>query len=308
MLAITLGEPAGIGLELVAQLEAERKLLDCVLIGDQQMIHQSMPSFPKSQIHHIPLNGRNKLGQLNSENAQYVLNTIEAGVQGCLSGDFQAMITCPIHKGVINDAGVVFSGHTEFLAELTQTNKVVMMLLNPVMRVALVTTHVPLKDVSKHVTFDAVVETCEIVANDLVDKFGINMPKIALCGLNPHAGESGHMGMEEIETIIPAMNHLKSKGLDAHGPYPADTLFTPNKVKGFDAIIAMYHDQGLAPLKYAGFGESVNITLGLPIIRTSVDHGTALDIAGQGLADAGSLKAAITCARECVQKRKRKSQ
>lgn len=302
MIAITLGEPAGIGLELVAQLENEGKLTDCVLIGDRKMIHQSMPNFPDNQIHHIALKGQNQLGKLNTDNAKYVLDTITAAVNGCMDGTFQAMVTCPIHKAVINDAGVSFSGHTEFLAELTTTDKVIMMLLNDVMRVALVTTHLPLKDVSEHVTFDSVVETCQIVAQDLTLKFGIENPKIALCGLNPHAGESGHMGMEEIETIIPAIKYLKSKGISVDGPYPADTLFTPNKVKAFDAIIAMYHDQGLAPLKYAGFGSSVNITLGLPIIRTSVDHGTALDIAGQGKADAGSLKAALACAQDCVRK------
>lgn len=302
MIAITLGEPAGIGLELVAKLESEGKLTDCVLIGDRRLIHQSIPHFPVNQIHHIALKGRNQLGKLNTENANYVLDTITAAVNGCMDGTFKAMVTCPIHKGVINDAGVSFSGHTEFLAELTATDKVVMMLLNDVMRVALVTTHLPLKDVHQHVTFDSVVETCEIVAHDLNLKFGIENPKIALCGLNPHAGESGHMGMEEIETIIPAIKQLKSKGIGIDGPYPADTLFTPNKVKAFDAIIAMYHDQGLAPLKYAGFGSSVNITLGLPIIRTSVDHGTALDIAGQGKANAGSLKAALLCAQSCARK------
>ena len=306
MIAITLGEPAGIGLELVAQLEADNDLLNsCVLIGDEAMIHQSIPHFPKHQIQHIPLQAPVQLGQLNPKNASYVLRTIEAAVKGCQTGQYQAMVTCPIHKGVINDAGVAFSGHTEYLAELTQTDKVVMMLLNSVMRVALVTTHVPLKDVSTHVTFDSVTETTTIVAQDLRQKFGIKQPKIALCGLNPHAGESGHMGMEEIETIIPAIKVMQSKGLNVAGPFPADTLFTPKKVKNFDAIIAMYHDQGLAPLKYAGFGQSVNITLGLPIIRTSVDHGTALDIAGKGLADAGSLKAAIACASKCAAERLR---
>ena len=305
MLAITLGEPAGIGLELVAQLAAKKQLDHCVLIGDQSMIRQSIPEFPTENIHHIPLQAPVELGCLNAANANYVLETIKAAVAGCQEGRYQAMVTCPIHKGVINDSGVLFSGHTEYLAELTQTNKVVMMLLNSAMRVALVTTHIPLKEVSAHVTFDSVIETTTIVAQDLKQKFGIMQPKIALCGLNPHAGESGHMGMEEIETIIPAIDAMKAKGLDVKGPFPADTLFTPNKVKGFDAIIAMYHDQGLAPLKYAGFGESVNITLGLPIIRTSVDHGTALDIAGKGLADAGSLKAAIGCARRCAQERLR---
>ncbi len=300
MLAITLGEPAGIGLELVAQLSKAEKLEGCVLIGDQQLIHQSIPTWPAEQICHIPLKGPNQLGQLNPENAAYVLETIATAVKGCQTGVYQAMVTCPIHKGVINDAGIAFSGHTEYLASLTNTDQVVMMLLNQSMRVALVTTHLPLKDVPAHVTKASVMETCEIVAADLKQKFGIKSPQLAVCGLNPHAGESGHMGSEEIEIIEPAIAALKTKGLDVHGPYPADTLFTPEKVKPFDAIIAMYHDQGLAPLKYAGFGQSVNITLGLPIIRTSVDHGTALDIAGQGSANSGSLAAAIACAKACV--------
>ncbi len=241
-----------------------------------------------------------KLGELNPHNARYVLATIKAAAEGCLSGLYQAMVTCPIHKGVINDAGIPFSGHTEYLAEITQTNKVVMMLLNDVMRVALVTTHIPLKDVSAHVTGDAIKQVMRIVHDDMQQKFGIENPSIAVCGLNPHAGEDGHLGREELDTIIPALNELKDEGIDISGPIPADTLFTPNKVKNYDSILAMYHDQGLAPLKYAGFGESVNITLGLPIIRTSVDHGTALDIAGKGIADAGSLRAALKLAKSCA--------
>ncbi|MCL4167138.1 UNVERIFIED_CONTAM: hypothetical protein GTU68_019608, partial [Idotea baltica] len=191
----------------------------------------------------------------------------------------------PIHKGIINDAGFPFSGHTEYLAELTATPKVVMMLLNEVMRVALVTTHIPLKEVSAHVTDDEIKQVMRILHADMIKKFAIKEPLIGVCGLNPHAGEDGHLGREELDTIIPALEALRAEGMHIQGPIPADTLFTPDKVKKFDAILAMYHDQGLAPLKYAGFGESVNITLGLPIIRTSVDHGTALDIAGQGKAN-----------------------
>ncbi len=299
MLAITLGEPAGIGLELVAQLQPEQ-LADCVLIGDPQLIKYAMPAWPENRIVPVRLTEPVQLGQLNPANARYVLDTIKLATQGCLEGRFRAMVTCPIHKGVINDAGIPFSGHTEYLAELTDTEKVVMMLLNDAMRVALVTTHIPLSQVPTQVTKSAIIETTAIVAADMKRKFGINKPRIALCGLNPHAGEGGHMGHEEIDTIIPAIEQMKSEGLDVSGPYPADTLFTPRKLQNFDAVMAMYHDQGLAPLKYAGFGNSVNITLGLPIIRTSVDHGTALDIAGQGKADAGSLKAAIQCARDCV--------
>ncbi len=300
MIAITLGEPAGIGAELVQQLAANNELKNCVLIGDENLIRQSISPSNHLNIHHVPLSVPHQLGQLNVQNASYVLATISAAALGCVSGQYQAMVTCPIHKGVINEAGIAFSGHTEYLAELTHTPKVVMMLLNQVMRVALVTTHIPLKDVSAHVTDSEIKQVVKILHQDLQTKFGIAHPKIGVCGLNPHAGEEGHLGREELDTIIPALDDLRQLGLDIHGPIPADTLFTPAKVKNYDAILAMYHDQGLAPLKYAGFGESVNITLGLPIIRTSVDHGTALDIAGKGLADAGSLRAALKLAKDCV--------
>lgn len=300
MIAITLGEPAGIGVELVAQLAAQNELSNCILIGDQPLIHQHIPQADGLPIKHVPLAEPVNLGQLNVANARYVLETIKTAALGCLNGEYQAMVTCPIHKGIINDAGFVFSGHTEYLAELTDTPKVVMMLLNQAMRVALVTTHLPLKDVSAHITDTNIKEVSRILHHDLRSKFAIEQPKIGVCGLNPHAGEDGHLGREELDTIIPALNDLRAAGLNLIGPIPADTLFTPNKVTQFDAVLAMYHDQGLAPLKYAGFGESVNITLGLPIIRTSVDHGTALDIAGQGLADAGSLRAAIKLAKDCV--------
>lgn len=302
MIAITLGEPAGIGIELVAQLAAKNELQDCVLVGDENLIRQNIPQASALTIKHIPLGVTAKAGQLNVANSAYVLETIKTATLGCLSGEYDAMVTAPIHKGIINDAGIPFSGHTEYLAELTDTPQVVMMLLNSVMRVALVTTHIPLKDVSKQVTAEQIKSVTHILYQDLKRKFGIQQPSIAVCGLNPHAGEGGHIGQEELETIIPALDDLRMAGLYIHGPIPADTLFTPNKVKNYDAILAMYHDQGLAPLKYAGFGESVNITLGLPIIRTSVDHGTALDIAGQGKADAGSLRAALQLAKDCVQR------
>ena len=302
MIAITLGEPAGIGAELIAQLANNDELTDCVLIGDQSLIKQAIGKHNNINIKHVPTANRVELGQLDVDNAQYVLETIKLAAQGCLTGKYQAMVTCPIHKGIINDAGISFSGHTEYLAELTNTPKVVMMLLNQVMRVALVTTHIPLKDVAAHVTADELKAVISILHADLQSKFGIEKPRIGVCGLNPHAGEAGHLGREELDTIIPTLNELRLSGMNLVGPIPADSLFTPEKVKQFDAILAMYHDQGLAPLKYAGFGESVNITLGLPIIRTSVDHGTALDIAGKGLAHAGSLRAALKLARSCVQR------
>lgn len=304
MIAITLGEPAGIGIELVAQLAATGELAGCTLIGDEQLIQRHLPPADDIHIQHVPLAAPSQLGTLNVANAQYVLKTIETAAMGCVNGTYQAMVTCPIHKGIINDAGIAFSGHTEYLAELTHTEKVVMMLLNKVMRVALITTHLPLKDVSAHITDAEIKQVSRILHQDLQNKFGIKQPKIGVCGLNPHAGEDGHLGREELDTIIPALEDLRKTGLDLVGPIPADTLFTPNKVKQYDAILAMYHDQGLAPLKYAGFGESVNITLGLPIIRTSVDHGTALDIAGTGKADASSLRAAIQLAKNCVARKK----
>lgn len=302
-LAVTLGEPAGIGLELLASLD--RDLDDCVLIGDPQLIQTQLPQFPMDRIVAVSLAEPSYFGQLNQANARYVLDTIKVATMGCLEGRFDAMITNPIHKGIINDAGIIFSGHTEYLAELTGTDQVVMMLLNQVMKVALVTTHLPLKDVASAISKDKIAATIKIVTADLINKFGIASPHLAVCGLNPHAGEGGHLGHEENDIIIPTLNKLRQQGHQLTGPLPADTLFTPHHVKRYDAIIAMYHDQGLAPLKYAGFGQSVNITLGLPIIRTSVDHGTALDIAGQGLADAGSLRAAIKLARTCVTKQQK---
>jgi len=297
-LAVTLGEPAGIGSELLKQLGSE--LNDCVLVGDPQLIHRQLPRFPTERIEAVNLVEPSVLGQLNTANAQYVLDTIKIAAEGCLDGRYDAVVTNPIHKGIINDAGIPFSGHTEYLAELTGTKDVVMMLLNKVMKVALVTTHLPLKDVAQAITIKKIQSVIQIMIKDLQTKFAITNPHIAVCGLNPHAGEGGHLGHEENEIIIPALDELRQHGFQLSGPIPADTLFTPSQVKYYDAILAMYHDQGLAPLKYAGFGESVNITLGLPIIRTSVDHGTALDIAGQGIANAGSLKAAIKLARDCV--------
>jgi 4-hydroxythreonine-4-phosphate dehydrogenase len=302
MIAITLGEPAGIGAELIAQLASHNELDDCVIIGDQNLIKQTTGKLSNINIQHVPTANRVVLGHLDVHNAQYVLKTIKLAAQGCLTGKYQAMVTCPIHKGIINDAGIEFTGHTEYLAELTHTPKVVMMLLNQVMRVALVTTHIPLKDVAAQVTADELNAVIRILHADMQSKFGIAKPRIGVCGLNPHAGEAGHLGREELDTIIPALNGLRALGMDLVGPIPADSLFTPEKVKQFDAILAMYHDQGLTPLKYAGFGESVNITLGLPIIRTSVDHGTALDIAGKNMAHAGSLRAALKLARSCVQR------
>ena len=244
-------------------------------------------------------------GHLSAANAPYVLACLEQAAQACRNGEAGAMVTGPIHKGVINDAGIRFSGHTEFLAEQAGVERVVMMLTAGELRVALVTTHLPLREVADALTADRLTKTLRILDRDLRDRFGLHQPRIAVLGLNPHAGESGHLGHEEIEVIEPEIARLRANGLNLVGPLPADTAFLPERVKDFDAVLAMYHDQGLPVLKHAGFGESVNITLGLPFIRTSVDHGTALDLAlngpeGLAKADTGSLKAAIDLAVDLV--------
>jgi 4-hydroxythreonine-4-phosphate dehydrogenase len=233
-------------------------------------------------------------GELDPRNAPYVVATLQQAVDGCLRRDFSAMVTGPVQKSVINDAGIPFSGHTEFLAAATGTPRVVMMLATPAMRVALATTHLPLAAVPAAITRELLLETLEILVRDLVDKFGLARPRVAVLGLNPHAGEGGHMGREEIDTIIPALEQLRARGMQLLGPLPADTAFNPKVLEHCDAVFAMYHDQGLPVLKYAGFGNAINITLGLPLVRTSVDHGTALDLAGTGTADAGSLAQALT--------------
>jgi len=310
-IAITLGEPAGIGVEIVTQLALQGRLEDCIIIGDQALLQKyitdcnlalslntKQASTTQLLCENISCNDKVEFGKLNVKNAPYVLSLLNRAAQGCLSGRYGAMVTCPLHKGIINESGLKFSGHTEYLAELSQTSKVVMMLLNKHMRVALLTTHLPLKNVSENITSSNLTETLDILIHDLQHKFAIKSPRIAVCGLNPHAGEEGYLGMEEIETINPVIARYQTKGHNIQGSIPADTLFTPSKLVHYDAVLAMYHDQGLAPLKYAGFGQSVNITLGLPFIRTSVDHGTALDIAGQHLASSDSLLEAIKLARK----------
>lgn len=304
MLAITVGEPAGIGPELVAQLHKKQLLNNCEIIGDKNLLRahcqQLEINTENLRISHVPLNANNTQGQLNPANAPYVLETIRLAAEGCIKGYYKAMVTAPIHKGIINDAGIDFSGHTEFLAEISGVKKVVMMLLNQHMRVALATTHIPLKEVANQITKDLLSETIEILYNDLQEKFAIRKPRIAVCGLNPHAGENGYLGQEEINIIEPTIDKMQKTNKNISGPIPADSLFTPERLKQYDAILAMYHDQGLTPLKYSGFGQSVNITLGLPFVRTSVDHGTALDIAGKNMADTGSFEAALELARNCA--------
>ena len=315
--ALTPGEPAGIGPDLclllardsqphaliaIASIELMRARaaelgLDITLV---EVTPDRWPDQPAAAgslyVWDTPLASPVMSGQLTAANAPYVLTTLQRAGNGCLDGSFAGMITAPVHKGVINEAGIPFSGHTEFLAELTGTEQVVMMLATRGLRVALVTTHLPLKDVAAAITAERLQRVTRILHADLVSKFGIARPRILVCGLNPHAGEGGHLGREEIEVIEPALEALRHEGIDLVGPLPADTLFTPKHLDNCDAVLAMYHDQGLPVLKYKGFGAAVNVTLGLPIVRTSVDHGTALDLAGTGRVDTGSLQVALETA------------
>lgn len=327
-LAITTGEPAGIGPDLIIELASKEQQYqtkaELVVIADKAMIQQradqlSIPVTFKDYQKNIdaecnkvgeitvldtPCSVTVEAGKLNVKNANYVLETLKIATLGSNIKQFDAMVTAPLHKGIINDAGIDFTGHTEYLAELTNAELPVMMLAADSLRVALATTHLPLKDVSDNITQESLRQVITILNHDLINKFGINNPHILVCGLNPHAGEGGHLGMEEIEIIEPIINTLKTEGLNLSGPIPADTLFTPKYLETADAVLAMFHDQGLPVLKNVGFGHSVNITLGLPIIRTSVDHGTALDLAGTGKASATSMVAAINAAIEMVKMRK----
>jgi 4-hydroxythreonine-4-phosphate dehydrogenase len=250
---------------------------------------------------HVPLAAPAEAGRLDRANSAAVLRTLQIACDGCVRGEFAAMTTAPVHKAVINDAGIAFTGHTEFLAERTGTPHVVMMLVGGGMRVALATTHVALRQVADAITRESLKETLLILRQDLIRRFGIREPRVLVAGLNPHAGESGHLGREELEVIQPVLEALRAAGHDLVGPLPADTLFHPDRLRTADAVLAMYHDQGLPVLKHASFGAGVNVTLGLPIVRTSVDHGTALDLAGTGRAEAGSLLAALALAAEIAQ-------
>lgn len=317
--AITPGEPAGIGPDLIIQYVQKAHTHELVCIADPIMLQQraeklglpiTINPYDANKLHsqtascltvlEVPLNNPSVCGVADKTNSQSQLNALKRAVKGCLSGEFSALITGPMHKGIINEAGIPFTGHTEYLAGLTQTKKVVMMLAAPEskyqLRVALATTHLPLAEVSQAITQESLREVITILNHDLKKHFGINQPRILICGLNPHAGEDGHLGREEIETITPVINELINKGINLNGPLPADTLFTQPYLEEADAVLAMYHDQGLPVLKHIGFGEAVNVTLGLPIIRTSVDHGTAFDLAGTGKANSGSLKAALNMA------------
>ncbi len=314
IIAITSGEPAGIGPDIIlSALNESSFAARLVVLGDIDLLrsraktlnlkldikalatHSKLPAHQPGKISliHIPMAQIAQAGQLNIANAPYVLETLKQAGEGCLSGQFDAIVTPPVHKGILCQTGTHFSGHTEFFQAQCNSPHVVMMLASEAMKVALVTTHLPLKDVSSAITEEALRKVTLALHRDLQTKFGIEHPRILVCGLNPHAGEDGHLGKEEIETIIPALDKLRSEGLDLIGPLPADTLFTPKYLENADCALAMYHDQGLPVLKYSGFGNAVNITLGLPIIRTSVDHGTAIDLAGTGSANHGSLNVAI---------------
>jgi len=304
-IAYTVGEPAGIGPELILQLAQSHSVGDIAVIGDKRLLLSRAEKLDLEvpidlEVIDTPISNLDCVGKADTANVSGVIKMLNTAIDGCLAGRFSAMVTGPLHKGVINDAGVAFSGHTEYLAERCGKAKPVMLLATPNLRVALVTTHLPLKDVSAAITQALVMEICHIVNRDLRQKYGIQRPRLLVCGLNPHAGEGGHLGMEEIEVITPALERLKSQGVDVVGPLPADTLFTPKYLENADVAIAMYHDQGLPVLKSQGFGSAANITLGLPIIRTSVDHGTAFDLAGTGRADTGSLLTAIDVARDMV--------
>jgi 4-hydroxythreonine-4-phosphate dehydrogenase len=303
-IAITTGEPAGIGPEIAVAAAAASRL-PIVLLGDSQLLCRAAaaagipwPLPPSVSIEHIAADAPAVAGRLDTRNARYVLRTLDAAIDGCRSGRYRAMVTAPVHKGVINDAGVPFTGHTEFLAERTKTPHVVMLLAGGGMRVALATTHMPLSRVAGAITSALLAAALDVLHRDLRARFGIARPRIGVAGLNPHAGEGGHLGREEIEVIAPSLAAAQARGIDAAGPFPADTLFVPAMLSRFDAVLAMYHDQGLPVLKHASFGHGVNVTLGLPFVRTSVDHGTALDLAGKGSADAGSMKAALALAGE----------
>ena len=323
-LALTAGEPAGIGPELLAKLAAGDLAADLVAIADPALLDaaaraagidlQLVPYDPAQPLYRRPpgtlrveamsLRAPSMPGTLDPRNAAYVLATLARAADGATSGEFDAIVTAPVHKGVINDAGIPFTGHTEFFAQRAGRD-VVMMLTAPGggralsggdLRVALATTHLPLAAVPAAITRAGLVRTLRILCDDLIARFGIAAPRVAVLGLNPHAGEGGHLGREEIDEIAPAIGQLRAAGFDMLGPIPADTAFVPNQLQRYDAVLAMYHDQGLPVLKHAGFGHAVNVTLGLPYLRTSVDHGTALDLAGGNLADPGSLLAATRLA------------
>lgn len=314
VLALTSGEPAGVGPELsaaaVLRFAASRSDdTELVVIGDGELIQArarqagqplDLQALPGVRLHHVPLGASAQPGVLNVANSAYVLETLSVAAAMAAVGDVQAIVTAPVHKGIISQAGMAFSGHTEFFQQRAGMEKVVMLLAGGGLRVALATTHLPLRAVPDAITQESLGQVLRILHHGLQTQFGLARPRIAVCGLNPHAGEGGHMGREEIDVIEPALRTARDAGMDVDGPLPADTLFVPAHVAGYDAVLAMYHDQGLPVLKHASFGHGVNITLGLPYIRTSVDHGTALDLAGTGRANPQSLFDAMDLAIDMI--------
>jgi 4-hydroxythreonine-4-phosphate dehydrogenase len=314
VIAITAGEPAGVGAELIAKISRDSFPACLAIIADRDLIARAA-KFCQLEIELKPFDGsphqpgslqvvpiscptETTPGVLSTESARYVLNTLDNALDGCVSKRYSAMVTGPVQKSVINDAGIPFSGHTEYLADRSNAALPVMMLANKSLRVALYSTHLPLRAVADSLNEDRLEQVIRILHTDLGNRFGLNDPRIAVCGLNPHAGESGHLGDEEINIINPVLKRLRNQGMKLLGALPADTAFTQESLQHCDCVLAMYHDQGLPVIKHAGFGEVVNITLGLPIIRTSVDHGTALDLAGSGKASEASLQTAIELAIE----------
>jgi 4-hydroxythreonine-4-phosphate dehydrogenase len=321
-LILTAGEPAGIGPDLCVQIAQKDLPCKLVVIADKNLLQDrariiqsplKLLDYSSSTagnhrsgsllVLHVPLDKPSVPGKPDSANSRYVLKTLEQAVEGCCNGEFDGLVTAPVHKSIINEAGITFTGHTEYLSQLTNS-QAVMMLVGGNMRVTLATTHMPLKDVAAAITHKIIEQKLRIINHDLIIRFSIPAPRIVVAGLNPHAGESGYLGSEEIEVTIPVLEKLRAEGMNLIGPLPADTLFNPLYLKNYDCIFAMYHEQGLPILKHASFGKGVNVTLGLPIIRTSVDHGTALDLAATGQADTGSLLAAIEMAITLIKNRK----
>jgi len=321
-IALTSGEPAGVGPELCLAIAREALGCELVVLADRTLLEERAaalklqvtlneynPTVRSAQqpgalnVLHVPLATHSAPGKLDRANSRYVLNLIDRAIDGAASGEFDAIVTAPVQKSAINEAGIPFTGHTEYLAERTGASLPVMMLATEDLRVALATTHLPLKDVSAAITIELLCQVLTILNHDLEHWWGIGAPRIAVCGLNPHAGESGHLGDEEIKVIAPAITRMRELGVNVFGPVPADTAFVPARLAECDAVLAMYHDQGLPVIKHSGFDRAVNVTLGLPILRTSVDHGTALDLAGTGRADASSLAAALQLAITLATKR-----
>jgi 4-hydroxythreonine-4-phosphate dehydrogenase len=311
LIAVTSGEPAGIGPDICLALAGQPFAARVVVLGDRGLLESRARQLgqgvrlrdigavevPNSlACLHVPLVSPAQAGKLDRRNGPYVIALLDRAIVGCKAGEFAAMVTAPVHKGVINDSGTQFVGHTEYLAEHTGTGDVVMMLAGGGLRVALATTHLALKDVPRALSREGLERTVRILCAGLARRFGIAAPRVLVAGLNPHSGEGGYFGREEIEVIGPVLEKLRAEGLHLTGPLPADTLFTPALLEQADCVLAMYHDQGLPVLKYASFGKGINVTLGLPFIRTSVDHGTALELAGTGRADPGSLIAAVEAA------------